>query len=464
MPRRRHPDMPATKASFMPSEPPVSVAAGIAAAGISRRRLGELESLFHWSSRRYQAFTLCAAVRLRGRIPARALQEAVRRAILQDPYLTSTLGDGWRPEIRLSSAEPPVSVIPRTSDTMWQRWMEDEVNRPVRQGSGGTHLGQCRAVILHGTTDHEIVITVNHAVCDGESLKGLVARILRQCPEPDAEGRHPAGSLAPPFDRTRSIRQWAASVSAFVRQSIVSCQSRGASSGGAEQPRADEGDHTFLSFVTLTPGDSARLFESCRAQGLKVTSVLAAAALMSMIQCGLSRDTMNFQLNIDHRRRDGRLHALAGGVASFWEVMRVDVAKDSQLRSLAASMNRLNALAVRRNVVPPYGYGRIACCFMRLLGGRRFSTSDVMLSNLGRIPAWASGENVNMTELRVATSQNSCGSDCGVIATTVSGALSLTVMTRRTIGDDRRRQLARTIEANLLQFGSAGCDAVADVP
>lgn len=427
--------------------------------GISRRRLGELESLFHWSGRRVGAFTFCAAIRLQGTICAHALQSAVRRAILQDPYLTATLSDGWRPEITLSSAEPPVSVLPRTSDTMWQRRMEDEVNRPIREGSGDAHPGQCRAVILQGTTHHEIVVTVNHAVCDGESMKGLVARILRHYVAPDAEGRHPAAVLNPPFDHTTSIRQWAASVAAFVRQSLVSCRGRGACCRRVEHAEADTGDRTSLSFITLTAGDSARLFGVCRARGLKVTSVIAAAAVMAMIRCGLSCHTLNLQVNIDHRRRDGRLRFLVGGVASYWELMRVKVVKEWQLLSLAAHLDRLVARAAQRNAVPPCGYGRIAFGVVRLCGGPRFSTSDVMVSNLGRIPASMPAGNVTMTELRVATSQNFCGSRCGIMATTVSGALALTIMTRCMIGDEQRRRLARTIETNLLQCGVARSDA-----
>jgi len=422
---------------------------------VAHRRLGELELLFHQTGKRFRAFTLSTVLRLEGSLCPLTAQTAVRRAISSDPYLTAKLSSGWQPELALSPAEPVVSIVPRTSGHLWKSTLEQEVNSPVEQTNGQQHVGQCRAVILHGTDQHEIVISVNHVVCDGEVLKSLIIRILRECLGSDAQQTNLPQSLQPPFDRTTSVRQWLGSTIGFFRQIALSFRQSGGFSKQEGQTAEDPGDRTFPGFLTLSVQDSRQLFDVCRANGLKVTCVLAAAVLFAMLECGFSSRSLLLQLNVDHRRQDARLMTLVGGVASFWELLLVRIGNGESMLSIARLLNDRLADAAQKNVVPPFGYGRLVSWFIRWKGGRDYCTSDVMLSNLGRLATMPSSEQLKLSELHVATSQNGCGSQCGVIATTYADRLSLTVMTRSNLSGNQREKLLRQIEANLLSFGGS---------
>ena len=170
---------PVTKVPEMSSPIPAANHAGALPPGGVRRRLGETEALLHWSRTRFQAFTICAVLHLSGPIDIERMRRAIRLAVCEDPYLTALLVEGLSPEITLAASEPQIEIRPRPASETWHGIMEQQVNSPVQQSQDGADSGQCRIIVLLGDVEHEIVITVNHVVCDGETLKRLLARILQ---------------------------------------------------------------------------------------------------------------------------------------------------------------------------------------------------------------------------------------------------------------------------------------------
>lgn len=421
--------------------------------GELRRSLGETETLFHWAHTRFQAFTICAVLRLRGEINSERMQQAIRRAVCADPYLTAMLREDPSPEITLAASIPRIEIRSRHATDAWCEVMEEELNSPVLQSRDGVHVGQCRIILMPGDAEHEIVVSVNHVVCDGETLKRLLAGILQYYSREESTMAPVPVALQPPYDHMKSFGHWLSSTIAFWRQSLISCLPR----GRFQIPRDDEAkgreDRTSLSFLELPEDVSARMFQRCRQLQLKVTALLAAASFQAILRCGYSNRTLQLQMNVDHRRLSGDSVPNTHGVASFWDLARFQVSPEESLVEMARRLNSWVSTAGQRKFVPPTGYSRMVKTFLSYFAKNpEFSSSDVMLSNLGKLQL--PEDVLSVTGLSVATCQNYCGAVCGIIATTVNHSLSLTIMTRRLVSHGMGHPIARTLESLLREFSS----------
>ena len=421
--------------------------------GELRRRLGETETLFHWARNRFHAFTICAVLRLRGEINSERMQQAIRSAICEDPYLTAMLRDGSSPEITLAISCPRIEIWPRHASGTWRDVMEDELNSPVLQSQDGVDAGQCRIILLLGDVEHELVLSVNHVVCDGETLKRLLAGILQHYSQTSSNTVPVARGLQPPYDQMKSFGHWLSSTLAFWRQSLISCRPRGKFRISPGDVATNQRDRTSLSFLQLPEDVSEKLFQRCRQQQLKVTTLLAAASFQAILECGYSSRTLQLQMNVDHRRLSGDSAPNTHGVASFWDLVRVRVSPGESLLELSRKLDSWVSTAGQRKFVPPTGYSRLVTTFLSYFAkNSEFSSSDVMLSNLGRLQL--PDEELSVTGLSVATCQNYCGAVCGILATTVNQSLSLTIMTRRLVSHGMGQPIAMTLERILREFSA----------
>lgn len=428
---------------------PVAINADTKAAGELRRRLGETEALFHWACRRFEAFTISAVLRLRGDIDRERMQQAIRRAVCEDPYLTAILRDGLAPELTLASSEPRIEIRPRHASETWCGVMEDELNSPVQQSQDGVDHGQCRILLLLGNAEHELVISVNHVVCDGETLKRLLTSILDHYSQTSPTTAPVASRLQPPYDQMNSFGHWLSSTLAFWRQSLITCRPRGKFRIPPGDVVSSQRDRTSLAFVQLPEDVSAKLFQRCRQLRLKVTTLLAAASFQAILECGYSNRTLQLQMNVDHRRLSTDSPPNPHGVASFWDLTRVRVTQEESLLELSRKLDSWVSTAGQRKFVPPTGYSRLVTMFLSYFARNpAFSSSDVMLSNLGRLQL----PELSVTGLSVATCQNSCGAVCGIVAATINHSLSLTIMTRRLVSHGKGRPVAMTLERILREF------------
>ena len=437
----------------MPSRIPAANPVGDLPMGGLRRRLGETEALFHWAGNRFQAFTICAVLRLSGQIDSERMQRAIRRAVCEDPYLTAILREGSSPEITLASSEPRIEVRRRDGSETWRGVMEEQVNSPVQQSLDGTDSGQCRIIVLPGDVEHELVISVNHVVCDGETLKRLLAKILQHYSQTADTSAPITSGLQPPYDQMKSLRHWMSSTLTFCRQSLISCRPRGRFLLPQPDVAPGQSDRTSLTFLQLPEDVSTKLFQRCRQQQLKVTSVLAAASLLAILECGFTSRTLQLQMNVDHRRlsRDSAPHD--HGVASFWDLLRVQVSPNESVLELSRKLDLWVSTAGQRQSVPPTGYSRLVTTFLSFFARKPgFSSSDVMLSNLGRLQLTC--DDLSVTGLSVATCQNYCGAVCGIVATTVNQSLSLTIMTRRFVSHGMGKPIAMPLERILREFSA----------
>jgi len=444
---------PVTKVPEMSSPIPAANHAGALPPGGVRRRLGETEALLHWSRTRFQAFTICAVLHLSGPIDIERMRRAIRLAVCEDPYLTALLVEGLSPEITLAASEPQIEIRPRPASETWHGIMEQQVNSPVQQSQDGADSGQCRIIVLLGDVEHEIVITVNHVVCDGETLKRLLARILQHYSQSTGNSTPVPSGLQRPYDQMKSLRQWLRSTLAFCRQSLISCRPRGRFLFPQDHVATNQSDHTSLAFLQLPEDVSTKLFQRSRQQQLNVTSILAAASLLAILECGFTTRTLQLQMNVDHRRLSEDSAPCEHGVASFWDLVQVQVAPRESLLELSRKLNHWVSTAGHRSAVPPSGYSRMVTTFLSYFARNRgFSSSDVMLSNLGRLQLH--GEDLRVRGLAVAACQNCCGAVCGIVATTVNHSLSLTIMTRRFVSQGLGQPIATALERILREFSA----------
>ncbi len=403
---------------------------------VKYRRAGSLESFFAWAGSD-GAFRIVCRVGLCGVIDLNRLIDSIETAVERDPFLSATLKhpETWLTAIEVGSRPPVISMLPRNSSHHWQQIFELELNRsPLEPHSSGLRPN-VRAVIMHGTNQHDLLLSLEHALCDGRSMIGFiraVVSIYNQHPQKSLDSVcEDAKLLTPPLEALVSIRSRA---DAFLRSLSNRTVIRTAAQAPQRFPLLDGNkvsDHNRIAFDTLSAEETATIVGNARTYELTLTEFLAVR--LAELQQANARDrrTTEFQLSVDLRHPLGIEDPYQSGVYSFWD--NLSLANDEDAYSVIRHWVRhAKYVAGIEGCVPPLGFRMMAGPFLtlcdRVVGP--IATSDLSLSNLGRLslPEYSSG--ITVESMHFAASQKRLGSLLQVTAASVRNRLCLACVTR----------------------------------
>ena len=400
------------------------------------RRLGATETFFAWCNSRFHSCTLICAARLKGPLDTELLSKCIRAVVRNDEFLScdiiGPMGSfpSFVPTSELSSV---VRVLHRDADAMWESEFQEQIRRPFK-----VEAGICKSLrqftILHGHSEHELIVRIHHSICDGIGLVNLLDRILTLYALPS---NHPQWSLkhhlGPSLETVSSMRQRVASVAHLLVSNAIP-KSRAIRTSDLTVTKM-----TDIAFGSLSNEHTTKLVDLCRRKQITVNSAIAVACLKAKVESSAEHGEISIQTNFNLRDRisDWSKERMLGQY-SYWLEQRYKREAVLEPWVLAKQYKAEAMRHVSRFGAPPIGFCSLAKPFLRLIANsdRAGRTSDVTLSNLGRCTPSA---------LHFATSLTGIGAEIGISVATVNGRLCITIASQ--IGKDRGRDfLCRVLD------------------
>jgi hypothetical protein len=269
------------------------------------RPLGFSESFFHFMHEQ-GAYVICIGVRLRGPMTEALLTAALRRAQLRHPLLRAHIVEE-RLRYRFSergTGAIPLRVLRRESRETFARAMEDEILRPI---PSAPHAPRLRVVLIGPTPAvssasegeprepedaFEIILSMDHAVCDGASVISLVRDILK-----DAAALA-SGAALPPVEPLPPLPSLEALLAARGDLPKWKAQAEKNEVPLVPTTRVDGARATRLFFHDVSVAETAKLTERCRAESTSVNGALTAAALIAMQRAAWGSGAVSARLSV----------------------------------------------------------------------------------------------------------------------------------------------------------------------
>lgn len=429
---------------------------------VKYRRAGSVESFFAWAGSD-GAFRIVCHVELQGVIDLNRLIDSIETAVQRDPFLSATLKhpETWLTAIEVSSRPPLISRLPRKSSHHWQEIFELELNRSPQEPRSSGLRPNVHAIIMHGTNQHDLLLCVDHALCDGKSMIGFIRAIVsiynhRRQKTFDSSCED-AKSLTPPLESLVSIRSRA---DAFLRSLSNRTVIRAAMQPVQRHQLLELNEVTEqnrIAFDTLSVEETATIVANARAFGLTLTELLAVRLAELQQAKAQDRRAIEFQLSVDLRHTLGLENPYQSGVYSFWD--NLSLANDDDAYSVIRHWVRhAKHVAGIERCVPPLGFRMMAVPFLilcdRVVGP--IATSDLSLSNLGRLSFPDDGPGIRVESLHFAASQRRFGSLLQVTAASVENRLCLACVTRSGVACVNGRFVLSELIDRLLQQSRTG--------
>lgn len=408
---------------------------------IKYRRAGSLESFFAWAGGQ-GAFGIVCRVGLHGTIDQDLLIRSIETAVQRDPFLSATLKhpETWLTAIALGSNAPQISLLARKSPHHWQEVVELELNRGPQETQAAGLRPNVHAIIMHGTHHHDLILCVDHALCDGRSLIGFIHAIVSIYNQ-HGQNTHRSSaengkSLTPPLESLVPLRPRADSFLRLLSKKTVIRASKGPANSWSLLKCEDATDQNRIVFDTLSVEETAVITANARAMGLTLTELLAVRLAELRQALGAGTAAFELQLNVDLRQALGFENLFQSGVYSFWDNLSLQV-DDEPLPMVRHWMRNLKGDAGTQACLPPLGFRWIAVPLLtlcdRLIGP--IATSDLSLSNLGKLTFPDSCAGIKINALHFAASQRRFGSLLQITAATVENCLCLACVTRNGVSD-----------------------------
>ena len=353
-----------------------------------------------------------------------------RQALLQS-HLTGTAGNYQF--VMAETAAIPFVALERSSDTHWQSYADSEVARPFSQG----RQPLCRVALLHGAGDHELIVTLHHAIADGLSGLMVVQDLLaayRSITEGAGEPTTSTFPLTPP-ELLPPLEQLVGSRSSIfhkfwyvfdlVKQAIFPFQILGQPDCSVEERQ------TRFITCALSEAETASLVQACKQRGTTVNSALCAAMLLAAAVRlgGRGRIRVSFNTFVDLRRsvsnRDlsQTMGCLASGLQASFQL-----GPKSNLWELAARCQHQihRAIGKRRphNDLLAIDLFKIDTAFLSKLARQKSGrTATVSISNCGVRSSDRDRSDLQLREFYFISGQHLLGASIWLGATTLDGRL-----------------------------------------
>lgn len=434
---------------------------------IKYRRAGSLESFFAWAGGQ-GAFGIVCRVGLQGTIDQDLLIRSIETAVQHDPFLSATLKhpETWLTAIALGSKAPRISLLPRKSPHHWQEVFEFELNRDPQEAQASGLRPNVSAIIMHGTHHHDLILCVDHALCDGRSLIGFIHAIVsiynQRGQNTHSSSVENGKSLTPPLESLVPLRPRADSFLRLLSKKTVIRAPKGPANRLSLLQYGDVTDQNRIVFDTLSVEETAVITANARAMGLTLTELLAVRLTELRQAIGMGTHSFELQLNVDLRQALGFKDPCQSGVYSFWDNLSLQ-GDDEPLPIVRHWMRNLKGDAATQACLPPLGFRWMAVPLLtlcdRLMGP--IATSHLSLSNLGKLMFPDNCAGIKINDLHFAASQRRFGSLLQITAATVENCLCLACVTRNGVSDlNGSFVLSKLIESLMQQPHFAGSSLV----
>lgn len=421
---------------------------------MEHRLTGSVESFFAWAAR-HGSFGIVCRTGIRGKLDVQRLVQAIQITVQRDAFLSAkqTRSGTWFGRLDVASVPPAITTICRKSSHHWQELFEDELNSDSAGRHSPAERGNIRAIILHGTTQHDLVLSVDHTICDGKALVGVIrsvvlvySRLSTGQGEPSADH---AKCFTPPLEALVSVpRRADAFFNSLTKKSVI----RASSAKFRLLADTEHEEQNRIVFETLSPDETTVILQNARSIGLTITELMAIR-LSEIWQAQQSRrSSFQMQINVDLRRNLGFGDPYQSGLYSFWDT--AELPTNTELVPVIFQWIRcLTETAGVDSCIPPLGFRMLAAPLLtlcdRMMGP--VATSDISLSNLGRISFPDSESEIEVESMHFAASQRRFGSLLQVTATTVQDQLCFACITREGISTLNGRLVLSDLIERLLR-------------
>lgn len=401
---------------------------------MEQRLTGSVESFFAWAAR-HGSFGIVCRAGIRGKLDVQRLVQAIQITVQRDAFLSAkqTRAGTWFGRLDVASVPPAISTIVRKSPHHWQELFEDELNSDSAGRQSPDERGNLRAIILHGTNQHDLILSVDHAICDGKALVGVIRSVVsvyRSLGTGHGElSADRAKCLTPPLEALVSVPKRAdAFFNSLTKKSVI----RASSAKFRLLADTEHEEQNRIVFETLSPDETTVILQNARSIGLTVTELMAIRLSEIWMAAPGARSSFQMQINVDLRRNLGFEDLYQSGLYSFWDT--AELPTNSKLVPVIFQWIRcLTETAGLDSCIPLLGFRMLSVPLLtlcdRIMGP--VATSDVCLSNLGRLSFPDSESEIEVESMHFAASQKRFGSLLQVTATTVQDQLCLACTTRQ---------------------------------
>ncbi|MFQ5527615.1 MAG: condensation domain-containing protein [Thermoanaerobaculia bacterium] len=264
------------------------VAGGPAYAAPNRRPLGSFERAAAASGERYP-FNLVVRLELKGPDIRRALRGALDEIQRRHPLLRARLvGSGSEAAFEVVEANPvPVAIAKRNASECWRDIVEDELVRGFDESP--CPLMRCTYIPpADGRQSADFVLTIHHAIGDGDSVSRLLQETLELATGVDGTRIPSAVTSLPPCADDGfppklggGLRRFPKDIGFFSRMlsSEIAVRSRGV--GLRPRPAPSRSRNRIVS-TALSREESRSIARAARHHRVTMTGLVEAAALLAV--------------------------------------------------------------------------------------------------------------------------------------------------------------------------------------
>jgi hypothetical protein len=387
------------------------------------RALGVNEAFFV-ALHRFTATQVTRVIALEGKLAPRTLQRALAALHTRHPLLRARLVDAARagtqpglvyddvPALRLH-------IVPRMHEGHWRQVLEEVLNTRISYPTDS--LFSVHYLYDESSAHAELILSGDHAVCDGVSMNALSAELLSLC-----AGQHAGAAarrlpeldtLLPSFPTHRRALGFFRSL---LRLSAVTLTRQ-----LFESRRS--GEQSAYSFVALTEAQTEQLLRRARTAGTNVTGALLAAVTTALHELHPGTPRLSVSVPVNLRPRIAEHTLLPDDVGNYTSV--VVLAADPRApfwpraRRLKAA---LDAAAGSEGLLAASGW--LYRCGRALIGPGKPPLAHAMLSNSGVVPLARDYGAFRPRAFYSATSAPLVSADLCFFCNSLHGRLSINVV------------------------------------
>jgi len=336
-----------------------------------------------------------------GDVDEKLLAASFTAKVAEHPSLGSRIerdGDGFRLR-RLDEAELPGLLVRPNGATA----LAEESNTPLTAGGPLVRL-----VLLRGEDEHTLVLSVDHAICDGHSALALFEALWLTCAaladgtfvaaEPEDGWPVPATEQLP--ERTEAeIEEYLARRVERTRRSPVVALPYEAAASAAAAP-APAGPVVAVERVLLQPEQTGRLLRFAKAEGVSLHGLVGSALLLAVrrrLGAEPGPRPLGCMSPVDLRSRlDPPLgrEVMVPAVAGYLDVL--DVAEDTDPLALAREISGNLHGAIGRG-----DYVLETRILTRVVDNPALLATSVVATNLGRLSTPPAPQGLRITDMRI---------------------------------------------------------------
>lgn len=380
--------------------------------------LGASEQLFA-TLRQFTPTNVVRVVALEGPLGSHRLLRALRLLHARHPLLRARIRAGAAPHFAYDAAPPPAFVpMLRRGDAHWRSELVRLLNTSLEQAYG-TH---CALLYLHcsRTLRGELILALDHTLCDGVSINQLCAELLELCAEGVAQPVRPTlpvlEAMLPPYPATIRVMYFAKALAGLAGLNLLR---------RVYERRTPARGTAYLS-AQLSASETRGLLARAQLQRTTLTGALMAALLRSA-RAVYRTPRLALSVPIDLRSRVPGQALSSEDLGNYTSVAYLTssarAAPWELARTLRAQLERaLQPDRLLSTVSSIYRWGR------RLLGPKRPPSAHVMLSNSGVVLLRREYGRFRIRDFFSADSAPMLSADFAFFCNTFDGRLTLNLV------------------------------------